>query len=99
MAQTDKVTSNDHDQILPLPPPSPFEVRLAAARHLSKVQWAVQRMCRECGVGFRQLRTCRRTRPGQLCAITGKIAYSIASSARASTAGDNGDARCFRAVS
>ena len=25
----------------------------------------------ECGVGFRQLRTCRRTRPGQLCAITG----------------------------
>ena len=22
----------------------------------------------ECGVGFRQLRTCRRTRPGQLCA-------------------------------
>src|SRR5258705_7739567 len=23
----------------------------------------------ECGVGFRQLRTCRRTRPGQLCAI------------------------------
>ena len=21
----------------------------------------------ECGVGFRQLRTCRRTRPGQLC--------------------------------
>ena len=24
-----------------------------------------------CGVGFRQLRTCRRTRPGQLCATTG----------------------------
>jgi len=23
----------------------------------------------ECGVGFRQLRTCRRTRPGQLCAM------------------------------
>jgi hypothetical protein len=22
----------------------------------------------ECGVGFRQLRTCRRTCPGQLCA-------------------------------
>jgi hypothetical protein len=27
-----------------------------------------QRMRLECGVGFRQLRTCRRTRPGQLCA-------------------------------
>jgi hypothetical protein len=26
----------------------------------------------ECGVGFRQLRTCRRTRPGQLSAITGR---------------------------
>ena len=25
----------------------------------------------ENGVGFRQLRTCRRTRPGQLCAISG----------------------------
>jgi hypothetical protein len=24
----------------------------------------------ECGVGFRQLRTCRRARPGQLCAIS-----------------------------
>jgi len=29
-----------------------------------------QRMRLECGVGFRQLRTCRRTRPGQLCAIS-----------------------------
>jgi hypothetical protein len=29
------------------------------------------RMRLECGVGFRQLRTCRRTRPGQLCAIDG----------------------------
>ena len=28
-----------------------------------------QRMRLECGIGFRQLRTCRRTRPGQLCAI------------------------------
>ena len=27
-----------------------------------------QRMRLECGVGLRQLRTCRRTRPGQLCA-------------------------------
>jgi hypothetical protein len=26
----------------------------------------------ECGVGFRQLRTCRRTRPGQLCATCGR---------------------------
>jgi hypothetical protein len=26
----------------------------------------------ECGVGFRQLRTCRRTRPGQLCAMSGR---------------------------
>jgi hypothetical protein len=25
----------------------------------------------ECGVGFRQLRTCRRTRPGELCATSG----------------------------
>ena len=33
---------------------------------LSKVQSVDQRMRLECGVGFRQLRTCRRTRPGQL---------------------------------
>ena len=33
-----------------------------------KVQSVDQRMRLECGVGFRQLRTCRRTRPGQLCA-------------------------------
>src|SRR5262245_36705005 len=32
---------------------------------LSKVQWVDQRMRLECGVGFRQLRTCRRARPGQ----------------------------------
>ena len=31
---------------------------------LSKVQSVDQRMRLECGVGFRQLRTCRRTRPG-----------------------------------
>src|SRR5262245_29363031 len=30
--------------------------------------------CLECGVGFRQLRTCRRTRPGQLCAINVRFA-------------------------
>jgi hypothetical protein len=35
---------------------------------LSKVQSVDQRMRLECGVGFRQLRTCRRIRPGQLCA-------------------------------
>ena len=36
---------------------------------LCKVQSVDQRMRLECGVGFRQLRTCRRTRPGQLCAM------------------------------
>ena len=35
---------------------------------LTKVQSVDQRMRLACGVGFRQLRTCRRTRPGQLCA-------------------------------
>jgi hypothetical protein len=35
---------------------------------LSKVQSVDQRMRLECGVGVRQRRTCRRTRPGQLCA-------------------------------
>ena len=39
-------------------------------RALSKVQSVDQRMRLEGGVGFRQLRTCRRTRPGQLCADT-----------------------------
>ena len=39
-----------------------------APNGLSKVQSVDQRMRLECGVGFRQLRTCRRTRPGQLCA-------------------------------
>jgi hypothetical protein len=38
---------------------------------LSKVQSVDQRMRLECGVGFRQLRMCRRTRPGQLCATNG----------------------------
>jgi hypothetical protein len=38
---------------------------------ISKVQSVDQRMRLECGVGFRQLRTCRRTRPGQLCANNG----------------------------
>ncbi len=35
---------------------------------LTKVQSVDQRMRLECGVGFRQLRTCRRICPGQLCA-------------------------------
>jgi hypothetical protein len=35
---------------------------------LSKVQSVDQRMRLECGVGFHQLRTCRRTRPGELWA-------------------------------
>jgi hypothetical protein len=39
----------------------------------SKVQSVDQRMRLECDVGFRQLRTCRRTRPGQLCATSGPI--------------------------
>ena len=39
---------------------------------LSKVQSVDRRMRLECGVGFRQLRTCRRIRPGQLCANTGR---------------------------
>ena len=44
-------------------------------------------------VSFRQLRTCRRIRPGQLCAISGceqaqqMATYSITSSARASSVG------------
>jgi hypothetical protein len=42
-----------------------------AAVALSKVQSVDERMRLECGVGFRQLRTCRRIRPGQLCANTG----------------------------
>ena len=40
--------------------------RFRRGRLLSKVQSVDQRMRLECGVGFRQLRTCRRTRPGQL---------------------------------
>ena len=36
-----------------------------AAVALSKVQSVDHRMRLECGVGFRQLRTCRRTRPGR----------------------------------
>ena len=53
-------------------------------RDLSKVQSVDQRMRLECGVGFRQLRTCRRTRPGRLCArISG---HSISSSAQARAA-------------
>jgi hypothetical protein len=39
-----------------------------SAGRLSKVQSVDQQMRLECGVGFRQLRTCRRTCPGQLCA-------------------------------
>jgi hypothetical protein len=61
---------------------------------ISKVQSVDQRMRLECGVGFRQLRTCRRTRPGQLCATSGceqsqqtNSLYSITSSARASSVG------------
>src|SRR4029077_5779250 len=40
---------------------------------LSKVQSVDQRMRLKCGVGFRQLRTCRRTRPGQLSATCGRL--------------------------
>ena len=68
-------------------------LRFCAGAGLSKVQSVDQRMRLECGVGFRQLRTCRRTRPGQLCATSGceqcsKAApYSITSSASASKVG------------
>ena len=54
-----------------------------------KVQSVDQRMRLECGVGFRQLRTCRRTRPGQLCANRDSShrskphPYSIPTAARA----------------
>ena len=53
------------------------------------------RLTNGCGVGFRQLRTCRRTRPGQLCDRSCReqmqqmkwrlFAYSITSSAVASS--------------
>ena len=43
------------------------------AERLNKVQSVDQRMRLECGVGFRQLRTCRRIRPGQLCAMCGRL--------------------------
>ena len=64
-----------------------------AAVALGKVQSVDQRMRLECGVGFRQLRTCRRTRPGELCATRRHMqrsktaVYSITSSARASSVG------------
>ena len=49
-----------------------IEAELTKSRWgLSKVQSVDQRMRLECGVGFRQLRTCRRARPGQLCANSG----------------------------
>ena len=64
-----------------IPATSMREARLDAMRYrwrqlnssvdLSKVQSVDQRMRLECGVGFRQLRTCRRTRPGQLCTKLG----------------------------
>jgi hypothetical protein len=43
----------------------------ASAGGLSKVQSVDLRMRMRCG-GFRQLRTCRRTRPGQLCAANSR---------------------------
>jgi hypothetical protein len=52
-----------------------------AARSVSKVQLVDQRMCLwNAVVSFRQLRTCSRTRPGQLCAIAGsrRIAAALA---------------------
>ena len=42
--------------------------REPGAELIKKVPSVDQRMCPECGVGFRQQRPCRRTRPGQLCA-------------------------------
>jgi hypothetical protein len=52
-------------------------VRTDLDLELSKVASVDQRMRLECGVCFRQLRTCRRTRPGQLCAITGSRRASL----------------------
>jgi hypothetical protein len=43
-------------------------ISIAPKTSAAKFQSVDQRMRLECGVGFRQLRTCRRTRPGQLCA-------------------------------
>jgi len=45
-------------------PPDPGRAHFAA----KKVQSVAQRMRLECGLGFRQLRTCHRTRPGWLWA-------------------------------
>jgi hypothetical protein len=52
--------------------PEPSEV---GQRRLSKIQSVDQRMRLECNVGFRQLRTCVRTRPGQLCANKRRLQF------------------------
>ena len=49
-------------------PPHPPASERRGCRGPKQVQLVDQRMRLECGVGFRQLRTCRRIRPGQLCA-------------------------------
>ena len=51
--------------------------RWAIIEELSKVQSVDQRMRLEFGVGFRQLRTCRRPLPGQLCANKGIDSITI----------------------
>ena len=39
---------------------------LEQAKSLARVEQSVDQRMPECGVGFRQLRTCHRTRPGSL---------------------------------
>ena len=88
------------------PPPSPHRRAAQRRPRLSKVQSVDQRMRLECGVGFRQLQTCGRTRPGQLSAKTGREqmqqhavrgrqGYSITSSARARSVGGTLRSRAF----
>jgi hypothetical protein len=48
-----------------------YRPHVARSIELSEVQSVDQRMRLEWDVGFRQLRTCRRTRPGQLYATSG----------------------------
>ena len=71
--------------------------RLALAATAHKIAHGLTNGCAlECGVGFRQLRTCRRRRPGQLCAITGPLlVHSITLSALATSAGGTESPSCL----
>jgi hypothetical protein len=63
---------------------------------LSKVQSVDQRMRLECGVGFRQLRTCRRIRPRQVCARLGHRSSLDHLVGDREQAGRNGEVECPR---